>query len=64
MMASVRAPSDDALPRGQVFRVRDGAIVSMRDYFSIERLAAVFHLGERSRRDAEAEKLASPDLHR
>ncbi len=58
----VRTGQTYPLPYVQMFRVRDGAIVSMRDYFSIERLAAVFELGETSRR--EAEKLASADLHR
>ncbi len=58
----VRTGARYQLPYVQVFRIRDGAIVSMRDYFSIERLAAVLHRTAPMR--GEAEKLASPDLQR
>lgn len=33
------------VPYVQIFRIRDGKILSLRDYFSSERLAAVMRLG-------------------
>jgi uncharacterized protein len=39
------------LPYVQVFRIRDGQILSMRDYFSAERLVEVLNLG--TQRSAE-----------
>lgn len=58
----VRSGETYQLPYVQVFRIRDGAIVSMRDYFSIERLAAVFFRS--APRSVETGNPASVDLHR
>jgi ketosteroid isomerase-like protein len=52
------------LPYVQVLRIRDGQILSMRDYFSVERLVEVMNLGaernEPRRREERQGGLAAP----
>ena len=46
LQGEVRATGETyQLPYVHVYRIRDGAIVSMRDYFSSERLTEVLRLG-------------------